>query len=273
LYLVRKKNGEIRLCVDFRNLNRCSLKDNDPLPKIDYILQRVFDAKRISMLDGYSGYNQILVMEEDKNKTTFTTPWGTFMYEKMPFGLMNARATFQRAMDIAFIGEKHKFVVIYLDDITIFSSSNEEHLQHLKQTFEKCRRYGISLNPQKSHFAMEEGNILGHIVSPQGIKIDLERVKAIQKIDISRNKKSIQSFIGKINFLRRFIPNFVEIIKYITDMLKKDAEIKWIPEEKESFERIKHSIVQALVLISPNYSKEFMIFSFASENTIAVVLL
>ena len=141
-------------------------------------------------------------------------------------------------MDISFIGEKDRFVVIYLDDITVFSASDKEHLQHLKQTFEKCRMYGISLNPKKSHFAMEEGKILGHIVSHEGIKIDPERVKAIQQIDILRNNKSIQSFIGKINFLRRFIPNFAKIIKYITEMLKKDAEIKWIPKAKESFERI-----------------------------------
>jgi hypothetical protein len=100
---VRKKNGEIRLCVDFRNLNRCSLKDNYPLPKMDYILQKVVGTKRISMLDGYLGYNQISVMEEDKKKTAFTTPWGTLMYKNMPFGLMNVGATFQRAMDIAFI--------------------------------------------------------------------------------------------------------------------------------------------------------------------------
>jgi hypothetical protein len=146
---VRKKNREIRLYVDFRNLNMCSLKDNYPLPKMGYILQRVFGAKRISMLHGYPGYNQISVMEEDTKKTTFTTPWGTFMYEKMPFGLMKAGATFQRATDIAFIGEKGRFVVIYFDYITIFSSSDEEHLQHLKQTFVKCRRYGISLNPKK----------------------------------------------------------------------------------------------------------------------------
>jgi hypothetical protein len=167
----------------------------------------------ISILDGYSGYNQILVMEEDKKKTIFTTPWGNFMYEKMPFGLMNAGETFQRDMDIAFIGEKDEFVVIYLDDITVFSTSDEEHLKLLKTNFEKCRRYGISLNPKKSHFSMEEGNILGHIVSLEGIKIDPERVKAIQQIDIPRNKKSIQCFIGKIIFLRRFIPNFAEIIK------------------------------------------------------------
>jgi hypothetical protein len=153
-------------------------------------------------------------MEEDKKKTTFTTPWGTFMYENMRFGLMNVGDTFQRAMDIDFVGEKDRFLVIYLDDIIVFSVSDEDHLQHLKQTFEKCKKYDISLNPKKSHFSMEEGKLLGHIVSPEGIKIDPERVKAIQLIDILRNKMSIQSFIGKINFLRRFIPNFAEIVKY-----------------------------------------------------------
>jgi hypothetical protein len=124
---VRKKNREIRLCVDFRNLNRCSLKDNYPLTKMDHISQRVVGAKRIYMLDGYLGYNQISLVEEDKKKTSFTTPWGTFMYEKMPFGLMNAGATFQRAMDISFIGKNNRFVVIYLNDIIVFSASDEEH--------------------------------------------------------------------------------------------------------------------------------------------------
>ena len=132
---VSKKNGEIRLCVDFRNLNRSSLKDNYPLPKIEQVLQQVVGAQRISMVDGFSGYNQIAMHPNDKEKTTFTTPWGTFMYDKRPFGLMNAGATFQRAMEIAFVGEKDKFVVIYLDDITVFSQSDDEHIKHLRQTF------------------------------------------------------------------------------------------------------------------------------------------
>jgi hypothetical protein len=138
------------LCVDFRNLNMCSLKDNYPFPNMDHILRKVVGAHIISMLDGYSGYNQITVLEEDKEKTPFTTPWGTFMYEKMPFVLMNAGATFHRAMEISFVGEKDKFMMIYLDDITIFSNYDDEHLQHLEQIFQKCRRYGISLNPKKS---------------------------------------------------------------------------------------------------------------------------
>ena len=127
------------------------------------------------MLDGFSGYNQILVHLEDQEKTAFTTPWGTFMYAKMPFGLLNAGGTFQRAMDIAFSEEKDKFLVIYLDDNTIFSESDEQHLQHLEWVFLKCRKFGISLNPKKSKVTQEEGKLLGNISSKDGIKIDLRQ--------------------------------------------------------------------------------------------------
>jgi hypothetical protein len=238
---VRKKSGEIRLCVDFRNLNRVSLKDNYPLPKMDYILQKVVGSQKMSMLDGFSGYNQIMVHPDDQEKTTFTTPWGTFMYAKMPFGLMNAGETFQRAMDI--------------------------------RVFEKCRRFGISLNPKKSNFGMQEGKFLGHIISKEGIKIDPNRVAAILKIDIPRRKKEVQSFLGRVNFLRRFIPNLAEIIKFITNMLRKGSEIKWTPEARKSFEDIKVALTKAPVLASPDYAKDFILFYFASEHTIAGVLL
>jgi hypothetical protein len=176
---VRKNNREIRICIDFRNLNRVSLKDNYPLPKMDHILQKVVGSQTMSMLDGFSGYNQVLVHPDDQEKTTFTTPWGTFMYSKMPFGLMNASATFQRAMDIVFSEEKDKFVVIYLDDIIVYSKTDEKHLQHLERVFLKCLKFGVSLNPKKSHFALEEGKLLGHIISKDGIRIDPARVEAI----------------------------------------------------------------------------------------------
>jgi hypothetical protein len=126
----------------------------------------------------------------------------------MPFGLMNARATFQRALDISFVGERDKFVVIYLDDLTVFSKTDEEHLIHLKQTFEKCRRYGLSLNQKKSHFAMREGKLLGHIVFKDGIKIDPKRVEAIQTISIPRNVKEIQALLGTINFFKKIYTQF-----------------------------------------------------------------
>lgn len=137
----------------------------------------------MSLLDGYFGYNQILVHEDDRDKTMFTTPWGTFHYAKMPFGLKNAGATFQRVMDIAFTNEKDVFLFVYLDDLTVFSNSDEYHLYHLKIVFQRCRKYGISLNPKKSLFAMDASKLLGHIISKEGIHIDPTQVEALQKID------------------------------------------------------------------------------------------
>jgi len=270
---VRKKNGEIRLCVDFQNLNRSSKKDNYPLPKMDHILQRVTSAARMSMVDGFSGYNQSFVFPEDREKTAFTTPWGTFMYAKMPFGLMNAGATFQRAMDIAFIGEKDKFVVIYLDDITMFSQSDEEHCDHLRKVFLKCRKFGLSLNPKKSLFAMKEGKLVGHIMTVERVRIDSSRVEAILTLALPRSKKEVQYFMGKVNFLRRFVSIFVEFLKYITAMLRKDNEIKWTTEARSSFDQIKKDLTEAPVLVSPDYSKDFLMFSFSSFDTVATVFL
>ena len=160
------------------------------------------------MLDGFLGYNQVLVHPQDKEYTTFTSPWGTFMYAKMPFGLMNAGATFQRAMDIDFYEEKDRFVVIYFDDMTVYSKFDIHHLQHLEQVFFKCRKFGVSLNPKKSKFSLEDVKLLGHIILKDGIKIDPSSVEAIQKIEIPRTKKEIQSFIGRVNFLKRFMSNF-----------------------------------------------------------------
>jgi hypothetical protein len=237
--IVSKKNGEIKLCVDFRNLNKFFKKDNYPLPKMEQLLQRISGATVMSFLDGFSGYNQVSVHPDDQAKCAFTTPWGTFMYAKMPFGLMNSRATFQRAMDIDFMGEKDNFFLIYLEDIIAYSSSHEEYLKHLKRVFLKCRQFGISLNPKKSQFALKKGKLLGHIVSAEGVKIDPARVEAIQKLSMPRSKKDIQSLLGKINFVRRFIPNFAELVKHITSMLKKGSKIKCKENERSSFQDIK----------------------------------
>jgi hypothetical protein len=195
------------------------------------------------------------------------------MYAKMPFGLMNVEESFQRAMDIYFIGEKDKFVVIYLDDITMFSKYDQENYQHLEKVFLKCRKYELSLNPKKSHFAIKKDKLLGHIVSVEGVKIDPSRVEAIKNISLPRSKKEIQSFLGKTNFLRRFISNFVELVKFITSMLRKGNEVKWKLEARNSFDQIKQAPTEAPILISPNYSKEFLISYFSSNDTLVVVLL
>jgi len=260
LVTTRKKIREIRLCVDFRNLNKVSLKDNYPLPKMDDILQRAVRSSRIPLLDGFSKYNQILVQPEDQAKTAFTTPWGTFMYLNMPFGLMNAGATFQRAMDTVFAKEIHDFLVVYQDDITVFSKSDNEHLDHLRRVFIKCRKFGISLNPKKALFGLKEGKLLGHIISEDGIKIDPTRIEEILTITHPRNIKELQSFLGKINFLRRFISNLAELIRELNNMLKKVSSFKWIVDAKQSFEAIKEALTKTPVLISPDFQKDFIIF-------------
>ena len=195
------------------------------------------------------------------------------MYVKMPFGLLNAGATLQRAMDVAFAKEIHGFLVIYLDDITVFSKFDNQHLDHLKKVFIKCRKYGISLNPKKSLFGLEEGKLLGHIISKDGIRIDPARIEALLQMQHPSNIRELQAFLGKINFLRRFISNLAELILSLNIMLKIYSTIKWTVEAKKSFEDIKLALTKTPVLINPKFDRDFILFSCASEHTIDVVLL
>ena len=158
--------------MDLRDLNRVSLKDRHPLSSMEQILQYVSRAERFSLLDGYSGYNKILVKEEDQLKTTFTTKRGTMTYKKMPFGLSNAGETFQKAMEMAFNNLMYKFFLVYLDDITIYSQKVADHINHLKKIFEHCKEFGISLNPKKCIFCVHEGKFLVYVVSKEGITVD-----------------------------------------------------------------------------------------------------
>lgn len=154
LVAIRKKNGDIRLCVDFKNLNISSLKDNYCLPNMEAMLQRVTSSKLMSMMDGFSGYNQVIVKESEQFKTTFTTPWGTYVYVRMPFGLTNAGATFQRAMDVAFSDFINDSLVVYQDDLIAYSKKEEDHCAHLEKIFMRALEFGFSLNPRKCGFGV-----------------------------------------------------------------------------------------------------------------------
>lgn len=190
-------------------MNREILKDNHSVPSMEQLLQSVSRSSLLSLLDGFFGYNQVLVAKEDHLKKTFQNNWGTYNYDKMPFGLIKVGETFQRAMDIAFRVLINKSIVFYIDDITFYSNNGEDHVPHLKAIFEQCRWYGISLNPKKSIFAMEEGTLLRFVISPYGITIDPGRIEAIKVIAPPHNNKVMQSFLGKIKFVRRFIYDFI----------------------------------------------------------------
>jgi hypothetical protein len=152
--IVSNKNGDIHIFVDFRDLNRASIKDNYPLPNMEMLLQEVTSSTLMSRLDGFFGYNQVLVVEEDRLKIYFITPWETYAYVCMPFGMKNVGETFQRAMDCAFKYLIGKFMTDYQDDLIIHSTVREKHIKHIRKVFEQCRLYGISLNPKKCLFTV-----------------------------------------------------------------------------------------------------------------------
>jgi hypothetical protein len=229
-------------------------------------------SETLSLLDVLSGYNQVLVVHEDQLKTTFRTKWETYAYRKIPFRLINIGAIFQRAMDVAFRGLLGESVVVYLDDLTIFSKNSEDHMSHLKKVFNRCRRYGISLNPKKSIFTINEGKLMGLIVSKQGMWIEPERTEAIAKIPPPQKNKFMQSFLGRINFMIQSIPIFVETIKPLQDMIKNNVEFRWGSKEKDAFDKTKEDIVQARALLSPYFDQDFILDTFSSHTAFLMVL-
>lgn len=269
---VRKKNGDIRICIDFRNLNKAFHMDNFPLPTMEQVLQKLVGSELTSFLDGFLCYNQILIHPDDRSKTTFRTKWRTYAYQKMPFRLINAGVTFQRAMDTNFRGLINKTVVVYLDDITVLSKNMTHHLNDLNQVFEQCKSYGISLNPKKSFFALDEGNILGFIMKKNVIYIDPERIDEIKQISFPDNKRTMQYFLGKINFVKRFFHDFSRIVLPLQNMIKKNFVFKWEHNERQEFEMIKQSIVNAPFLTTPNFLNAFTLYTFSSDTSYVMVL-
>jgi hypothetical protein len=186
--------------------------------------------------------------------------------------LINGGATFQRAMDIAFRGLINHSVVVYLDDVTVYSKNKDDHLTHLRVVLLRCRKYDISLNPKKSIFAVEQGKLLGFIVSSDEMIIDPERTQVITKLPPPTSKKSMQSFLGQINFVRRFVPSFSEMVRPLQNLIKKDTQYHWGPTENQYFNAIKKAIIDASSLMSPDFSQDFTLYTFASDRSYAAVL-
>ena len=179
MVLVTKPSSDIKICTDFRDLNKACPKYDFPLPNIDMIVDLIAGHEILSLMDGFSGYNQIRIVEEDQHKTSFTTPWGTFWYNMMPFGLKNARATYQRAMIAIFHDLIHKILEDYVDDILVKSHDLMDHLSDLEIVFDRLAKYHLILNPKKCVFGATSSKLLGFIVSMHGIEVDPQKVKAI----------------------------------------------------------------------------------------------
>jgi hypothetical protein len=220
---VNKKQGTIRVCMDFHDLNKAYPKDNFPTPFIDQIVDECAGCEVFSFMDGFLGYNRY---QTEDHKTTFICPWGTFSYRKMPFGLKNAGATFQRAMSFSFHDLRH-IVEAYLDDLASLSCKRVDHPMHLRLIFERCRYYRIHLNPNKCSFYVTSGHLLGFIVSKTGIMVDPLKVEVIVQLPPPCTVPQLQSLQCKANFLQCFITNYVEITKEFMCLLKKGVPFFW----------------------------------------------
>eukprot|EP00253_Pinus_taeda_P017487 PITA_17487 len=222
-------------------------------------------------MDGFSGYNQINIAPADQHKTAFIFPCGTFAYKKLPFGLKNSGATFQRAMSYAFHDIRH-IVQPYQDDLPTHSAKRQDHPTHLREIFLRCRHYRIRLNPHKCVLCVESGRLLGFVVSHEGIRLDPLKVEAIVNLPPRATLQKLQSLQGKVNLLRRFIPNYAEVAKGFTRLLKKYVPFHWHTMAQESFERLKGLLASAPLLRSPNYHRDYTLYLAAADTTIGMVL-
>ena len=261
-----------RVCIDYRKLNTATRKDHFPLPFIDQMLDRLAGHPHFCFLDGYSGYNQISIAPEDQEKTTFTCPYGTFAFRRMPFGLCNASATFQRCMMSMFSDLVEEVMEIFMDDFTVYGSSFEHCLNNLETVLQRCKDKQLALNWEKCHFMVTEGIVLGHKISATGLEVDQSKVSIIKTLAPPTTIKGIRSFLGHVGFYRRFIKDFSKIARPLCRLLEKDTRFNFDDSCKAAFEEIKIRLVQAPIMAAPEWDQGFEIMCDASDFAMGAVL-
>jgi hypothetical protein len=228
---VKKKTGELRLCVDYRMLNKITIKNRYPLPRVDELLDRLHSAKYFTKLDLASGYHQIRIAPEDIPKTAFRTRYGHYEYTVMPFGLCNAPATFQRLMNDVFRQQLDKSIIVYLDDILIYSRTAAEHRKHVEEALRLLREHKLYAKLSKCEFGRGQVEFLGHFVSAAGIKVDEKKIEAIKKWPRPRTVREVRSFVGLASYYRRFVKNFAAVAAPLTALMtpavEKSAHLPW----------------------------------------------
>ena len=259
--VVKNENNELiptrtvtgwRMCIDYRKLNKATRKDHFPLPFIDQLLERLANHSFFCYLDGYSGFFQIPIHPDDQEKTTFTCPYGTYAYRRMPFGLCNAPATFQRCMMSIFSDFVEDIMEVFMDDFSVYGSSFDACLDNLSKVLQRCKETNLVLNWEKCHFMVTKGVVLGHIVSENGIEVDKAKIEVIEKLPPPTTVKGIRSFLGHAGFYRRFIKDFSKIAKPLTNLLAKDTPFEFNDACIDAFHRLKEALITAPVLQPPD---------------------
>ncbi|KAK8508033.1 hypothetical protein V6N11_073541 [Hibiscus sabdariffa] len=267
----RVQNGW-RVCIDYRKLNSLTRKDHFPLPFVDQLIERLAGKTHYCCLDGFSGFFQIPVALEDQEKTTFTCPFGTFAYRRMPFGLCNAPATFQRCMVSIFSDFIEKGIEVFMDDFTIYGNTFEECLFNLSNVLKRCLEYNLVLNYEKCYFMVDKGLILGHIVSSDGIAVDQSKTDVIRSLPYPTTVRDIRSFLGHAGFYRRFIKDFSKIAQPLCKLLQKDHAFNFDSDCKDSWDTLKEKLISAPIVQPPNWDHPFELMCDASDTSMGAVL-
>ena len=281
--LVRKKNGKLRLCVDYRMLNERTVKDSYALPRTEEIFDCLHGAKYFTTLDMKSGYHQVEVEETHKERTAFTVgALGFFEYNKMPFGLCNAPATYQRLMQECLGNLNMTICLIYLDDVIIFSDSFEQHLERLNIVLERLKSCNLKLAPEKCFFFQPKIKFLGHVVSGEGIETDPDKIEKVKNWPTPKNSDELRSFLAFASYYRRFIKDFSKISRPLSELLpptstKKDkkkvkVEWQWTETHQQIFEDLKKALTSAPILAYPDFTQPFELHTDASTKALGAII-
>jgi len=261
-----------RVCIDYRKLNEATRKDHFPLPFIDQMLERLSGKSHYCFLDGFSGYFQVPIAPEDQDKTTFTCPFGTFAYRRMPFGLCNAPGTFQRCMMAIFSDFLENSMEVFMDDFTVYGSSFEECLKSLTKVLKRCIEKNLILNYEKCHFMVNRGIVLGHLISEKGIEVDKAKIEVISSLPYPTNQREVRSFLGHAGFYRRFIKDFSKIARPLSALLQKDIDFVFDDNCRNAFNELKAKLVSPPILVAPDWELPFEISCDASNSSVGAML-
>jgi hypothetical protein len=259
ILFVKKKDGSLRLCVDYRGLNALTIRNRYPLPLISQLLDQLSQAKIFTKIDLRGAYNLVRIKEGDEWKTAFRTRYGHFEYLVMPFGLTNAPAVFQHMMNDIFRPYLDQFVIVYLDDVLIFSKNPEEHEKHVKLVLEKLREVGLYAKLEKCQFDKDTVEFLGYVVSPSGISMDKAKVETLLAWKTPESLRDVQCFLGFANFYRAFIKNYSTIAAPLIALTHKDKPFEWNDGAQRSFEELKRLFTSAPILAHADPSRPFVV--------------